>query len=376
MKALLKKLDAKLLPEDQEFRHTPYAWLIYLLFFFISYVLGRPSQMDHLVVAAGMVVFLVLYFNTYWQKPPGVLRNIIGILLIGSALSQITPGACVFFIYASAFCCMLGGPRKAVAAIAAIIGWIVLLSWVFAYPFFFYLPAIFFSAFVGGINIYYREMGKKNLMLEMSQREVQQLAQTAERERIARDLHDLIGHTFSVLTLKADLAGKLIDRDPERARSEIKDLENISRDALGKVREVVSGIRATDLKAELASSKYLFKSNEIDFDYQLTDLHISDELNKEMAVIFKELTTNILKHAHASKVTADIEQTGDGLRLKVRDNGKGFARQDGSAVVADGGYGLKGIQERLQKWQGTLAIKGDNGCEVTISIADKQLEKG
>lgn len=85
--------------------------------------------------------------------------------------------------------------------------------------------------------------------------EQERLAAEAERERIARDLHDLLGHTLSVIVLKSELAGKLAGRDPARAAEEIREVERISREALGEVRAAVSGYRGSGLSAELARAK-------------------------------------------------------------------------------------------------------------------------
>jgi signal transduction histidine kinase len=88
----------------------------------------------------------------------------------------------------------------------------------------------------------------------------------------------------------------------------------------------------------------------------------------EIAIIFRELTTNIIKHADATKATAIILQDPLGLRLTVTDNGKGATEQ------STNGFGLKGIQERLVPWQGTLSVNSDNGCNVAIFIEHHQLD--
>lgn len=367
MLTLLKKIDTKLLPPSDGYRFSPYIWLIYLFFFFFSYLQVPHSAFAHLSMVAGLAMFLALYFHVYWVDKSCVKYNIIGIVVIASLMTMLSQGASVFFVYAGAFCCMLGSPRKAAIALFTIVLWIGTISAIFTLSKYFYLPGIIFTIFIGGINIYQHEIDQKRQALKLSQQEVKQLAKTAERERIARDLHDLIGHTFSVITLKADLAGKLIDKDSERAKKEIKELENISRTALSQVREVVTGFRTSDLKAELASAKYLLQSNDIDFDYSLGELTVGDQINKELAIIFKELTTNIIKHAKASKVTAAIEQDKKGIRLTVADNGKGMGSQTSD------GFGLQGIQERLEKFKGTLKISNIKGCEINIFIGQSAL---
>ena len=190
----------------------------------------------------------------------------------------------------------------------------------------------------------------------------------AERERIARDLHDLIGHTFSVITLKADLAGRLLDKDLAKAKLEIKQIESISRDALSQVREVVSGYRSSDLLSELANAKNVFASLSIEFDYQLTGLSETEletdmPTNKELAIVLRELVTNIIKHAKATKVSVEVKKQDQGLMLLVQDNGQGMAEIAGSNL----GFGLKGIQERISKLQGWVKLDTESKQVGTLS---------
>src|SRR5690606_28083445 len=100
---------------------------------------------------------------------------------------------------------------------------------------------------------------EKDAALQLSHDEVRRLAATAERERIGRDLHDLLGHTLSLITLKLELSRKLIDRDTDAARREIGEAEKVARHALAEVRSAVTGFRAADLAAELASARLLLE---------------------------------------------------------------------------------------------------------------------
>src|ERR1051325_4616685 len=109
--------------------------------------------------------------------------------------------------------------------------------------------------------LYTAYTGQQQMALRRSNDEVMRLATLAERERIGRDLHDLLGHTLSLITLKSELANKLFERDPSAARREIADVERVARDALAQVRHAVTGIRAAGLAAELASAKLLLESN-------------------------------------------------------------------------------------------------------------------
>jgi two-component system sensor histidine kinase DesK len=257
---------------------------------------------------------------------------------------------------------VLGKPRKAIIALLLISVWIIVLSWYFNLSIYFYGIALVFTWMIGGLNIHQKEMFNNRQELILSRQETHDLAKIAERERIARDLHDSIGHTFSVLTLKAELIGKLIEKDTDQAKLEIKDLETISRDALKQIREVVSGYRASDLSAELAHAKYVLKSNEIDFDYHLDKFPLQEKINKELAIILKELVTNVLKHSKATKVSASIEQEMNNAVLQFSDNGIGFNNE------SQKGFGLKGIIERVENMLGSYSLIQNDGVTIKISV--------
>jgi len=359
---LLKRIDQRLLPRQSELQYGPYIWLIYLAFFFVSLSQYHPVENSFIYAAIGTIAFLALYFNGYWVSAKRIRWNLFGLIVIGSLMSQLTPGASVFFIYAGAFCCRLGTPRKAIIGLVIISIIVVIISWLTGYGPFFYAPAILFTFMVGGINIYQHETSLQRKELILSQQEVRQLARTSERERIARDLHDLIGHTFSVITLKAELANKLVDRDLAKAKLEIKALEDISRNALSQIREVVTGYRTSDLNTELAHAKYVLASNDMHFDYQFENCEMNDHTNKELAIILKELVTNILKHSQANKINATITQLNEAVLLTIKDDGIGFSE------TTHQGFGLKGISERVAKLSGSLSIQSSSGTLIEINI--------
>lgn len=365
MKEFFLKIHRTLLPQDLEQQFAPYIWLVYLFIFFVSLALYHPVEYSYAFATIGTLLFLFFYFNGYWSNAKGIRWNILAILIIGTFMSLLSSGASVFFVYAGAFCCVLGSAKKAFLGLVFIVAWISLLSWLLNFGPFFYLPAVLFSLLIGGVNIYQHDIGLKRKELILSQQEVRDLARTSERERIARDLHDLIGHTFSVITLKAELASKLIDKDIERAKDEISSLEELSRSALSQVREVVTGYRTSDLNTELAHAKYVLESNDISFNYDYGELTLVESTNKELAIILKELVTNILKHSESSRVNASVYQKSASTYLSVSDDGVGFKQGQQS------GFGLKGISERVANLNGTLSIQSNNGTNIQIEIPNK-----
>ena len=374
MLALLKKLDQRLLPRGLAEPYSPYVWLIYLPLFFLPVIYYHHSSWQLVATAAITLAFLLVYFHCFWVNTSIKILHIFVVIVLGVIAAFITPTACTLFIYAAGMCQALNNTRLAYTVLAINLATVALISWLFTYEVYFYLPALVFSLLTGITTIYQQALNDKKRELILSRQETQRLAKIAERERIARDLHDLIGHTFSVITLKADLAGRLLDKgtdnDLQKARSEIKQLETISRDALSQVREVVSGYRSSDLLSELANARNIFAGIDVEFDYQLVELRESQlnqdmVTNKELAIVFRELVTNIIKHANASKVMVTLNKHQQGLLLSVQDNGKGMPAD--ASQEHGFGNGLKGINERISKLQGWVKLNEAPALPGTLS---------
>ncbi|WP_322474202.1 sensor histidine kinase [Deinococcus sp. AB2017081] len=192
------------------------------------------------------------------------------------------------------------------------------------------------------------------------QAEKEKLAADAERERIARDLHDLLGHTLSVIVLKSELAGKLAERDPARAAAEIREVERISRDALSEVRSAVSGYRGSGLGAELARAKVALDTAGVKLSVTEALPTLPPRAEQAAAMLLREAITNVVRHAHARAVDVTLTPHGRGWRLVVHDDGIGGAGPEGS--------GLTGMRERLRAIGGTLERSGAGGTTLTATL--------
>jgi two-component system sensor histidine kinase DesK len=219
----------RLLPPSSPLGWTPYAWLVYLPILLVYSTLQNDSAVDWALDATVIVVFLALYFRGFWVSGTALLRIAFAIVGLGVLYSPVNAGASVFFIYGAAF---LGEVH---ARVSVATRWLLLIvvivaieAWLVPLPPQAWLPGIVFSLIVGGTNIHYGEMRRKDMALVKAHRTAEQLATIAERERIARDLHDLLGHTLSVIVIKAELASKLSEIDAARAASEIRDVGRIS----------------------------------------------------------------------------------------------------------------------------------------------------
>ena len=212
-----------------------------------------------------------------------------------------------------------------------------------------------------GVIVHVEHAAKeKDAALALSQEEVRRLAATAERERIGRDLHDLLGHTLSLITLKLELSRKLFERDPAAARHELEEAERVARDALAQVRSAVTGIRATDLAAELASAKLMLESAQVQLDYGTSPAGLPPEIERGLALVLREAATNISRHADARHAQIAFASTSDAVELRIQDDGRG-------GVVADGN-GLSGMRDRVRELGGSLSVESPRGAGTRLLV--------
>lgn len=353
---LLSAIHRRLLPPDPMIGWTPYLWLVYLSFFFIRYFYRAPSTVEVAAILVTLLVFLVLYFNGYWKRGWRLVPNVAGIALIGTLWAAANTGSGVFFIYAASFAGWLGPPQRAIAAVIAVMAWAVIVALTVQPHPTFWVPALLFGSLIGMVNIYYAGQQRKAAELRLSQDEVRTLAQVAERERISRDLHDLLGHTLSVITLKAELASKLIDRDPKRAAEEIREVEQVSRSALAQVRDAVTGFRQRGLAGEIEHARLALKSAAVHCELDGETPELPPAVEAVVALVLREAVTNIIRHAHATICRIVIRLEAGEVLLEVKDDGRGAAHAAGG--------GIDGMRTRLAEVGGRFEIIEDYGTRV------------
>jgi two-component system sensor histidine kinase DesK len=223
-----------------------------------------------------------------------------------------------------------------------------------------------FPLIVGGGNIFFAERNRMNRQLRKANEEMEHLAKVAERERIARDLHDVLGHTLSVITLKSELAGKLLDRDPARAGREIREVEQISRQALSDVRDAIRGYRSQGLVAELAQAKSTLETAGLTVRCDAaTTVELQAIQESVLSLAVREAVTNIVRHAQAHTCRVRLEQHNGSCRLEIQDDGRGSSNGEGN--------GLRGMRERVEMLGGTLDRDAENGTRLTITLPLKEV---
>ncbi|MEX3103318.1 MULTISPECIES: sensor histidine kinase [unclassified Streptomyces] len=217
-----------------------------------------------------------------------------------------------------------------------------------------YLAGLLFPALLGGFSMTgIRQLIRTTVELREARAAVAHLAANEERLRLARDLHDLLGHSLSLITLKSELAGRMLPGHPDKAAQQIADIEQVSRQALVDVREAVTGYRRPRLAAELAGTRVALTAAgvEVRLPVDVPLDGVSEDSESALAWALREAVTNVVRHSGAGRCAVDLvrRQTLDGpvLELAVEDNGSGGA-------PGTPGNGLTGLTERLEKAGGTL----------------------
>jgi len=351
----------RLLPKNSEYVWALYS-VLYFGFFLIDPIAGHFGPRQWFFTILGTVVFLFLYFGIFWVGRRQALMHIAAMVLLGAAYARYNGGSTTFFIFAAACAPFIVTTEldavKILLAVEAAAG---LTWWALHLNGWFLLFACGLSFVVGASNIHFAQRNRTNQKLIRAQEEIEHLATVAERERIARDLHDVLGHTLSVIILKSELAGKLMERDPARAGKEICEVEQISRKALSDVRDAIRGYRSHGLAAELAQAKSTLETAGLAVQCDAAStLKIPAVQESVLSLAVREAVTNVVRHAHARSCQMRLEQRNGSCRLEIHDDGRGGFQTEGN--------GLRGMRERVEMLGGTLHRETAAGTKITITL--------
>jgi len=355
-------MQMKVVEKKPEHGWAFYMPIAYFLFFYIQPIATHADARTWAYTALGTVLFAGLYFGALWSEDKRWQLLALGtMIVIGVLYAPSNGGAACFFIFAAALLPYVFERELAVLLAIGVISTVAgLETWLLHLSGWFALYAIGLSIVVGGTNIYFAQRTRMYNRLKTANAEIEHLAKVAERERIARDLHDVLGHTLSVIILKSELAGKLIERDPQRAKSEIADVERTSREALAEVRNTIRGYRANSLSSELKQATAALQTAGVTVRSELADMALTSAQESVVALVVREAVTNVVRHAQARSCQLRLVPQNGNCLLEIQDDGRGSAQIEGN--------GLRGMRERIEALGGTLVRKCDPGTRLTIEF--------
>ena len=198
--------------------------------------------------------------------------------------------------------------------------------------------------------------------LEEKNKYINVLIAQQERNRISQDLHDTLGHVFASLTLKSELAVKLIDTNPKEAKNEMQAINQLSTEALNKVRLIIDDLKIQSFEDEISSLEHLLQNANLHFKFNNKSAAKSLNPAKQsiLSMIFREAINNVIKHAHATEVIGELKVHEHQIILKIKDNGVGIENEDAS--------NLKSIKERVDYLNGKLIVQSNNGTLIIVEI--------
>lgn len=347
-----------------ELGKLPYLWVASLAYMLWKYAYVAPSPLEIAMLALTVLVFLPLYFASFWARGWQAGACVVASCLIGTLWAPHNVGAATFFIFACAMCAQFDTLRNAVLAALAVIGAGVLVSLLLpGMRTVFLLPLVTAGLPVGISCVMDRRLRRSNATVLRKQEEVEHMARIAERERISRDLHDLLGHSLSLIALKAELARKLAGRDGAACAREIADIETSAREALAEVRAAVSGYRQSGLAQALASARSSLVAADVALQERVERFPLAPNAEHVVALALREAVTNIVRHADARRCTLSLALEEGHAVLRVADDGQ-LRHPAGLAQ----GNGLAGMRERAAAVGGRLALNVQAGLELELRV--------
>jgi two-component system sensor histidine kinase DesK len=351
----------RLLPKNREHGLAPFAWLIFLVFFYIQPIADHASWRSLMMTNAEVLLFLILYFGIFWVKAPLKYVLLLCMAAMGLGLAAVNTGSSVFIIYTASFIPWVFERAKSALIALGVLALAILVHWALVHPpYGFSITSLVVALGVGLSNTHFAVRNRADHKLRMAHEEIEHLAKVAERERIARDLHDVLGHTLTLIVVKSTLAGKLLDKDLQKARNEIADIEKVSREAMTEIRNTLRGYSSYKLSEELDRAKSALESAGVLVNTESSEVLLTPAQESVAALIMREAVTNVVRHAHARNCQLRVARNNGNCILEIRDDGRG-------GVTAEGN-GLRGMRERVEALGGTLIQETSAGTKLKFEF--------
>lgn len=366
----------KLYPPDQLDKYL-YIDVVVLVFLFYN-VLSTASPLglggDLLLLGLFLFAFYMMLWHRDWRLLLFFLLGCCILTIWGILYDQ------WFLLYGFVVADLLGrAHKKRVIAVGmvGIVGMYLVIHQVNTGDPFSFVTTVLFPILIiqllVPIIIHIRERSKAlKRELDVANEKLERYIQEEERNRIARDLHDTLGQTLTMITMKGELAVRLLDRDKEKAKREITEVIATSRHALKQVRELVTSMKHVGLEDEIQHASQLLEVSGVSLTIQrnATLPKLSSLTETMLALSVREAITNLIKHSQATQCILGDELKDGWYKLWIEDNGVGIGE-------GKGGNGIPFMRERMRLVQGEviLSTPAKGGSRVTLKVPVKE-EKG
>ncbi|WP_394148203.1 sensor histidine kinase [Shewanella atlantica] len=340
------------------------AWiyLVNLVFYFIPMFLTEMPLWEIGVSLLILPPFIYCYFWAHRSSKVKAVYPILAIIALGALITPINAGSLALFTFAGFFIGFYYSLRTAFFGLLALLTLLTTLSLLLGINhYFFVLYGGFLVLGVGLFGVAERKRVEAKCRQQQSEAEISQLATMLERERIGRDLHDIMGHNLSSISLKAELAEKLLAKDElEQARIQLRELNEIARDSLSQIRQTVSDYKHKGLSASVMQLCQTLRDKGLSVSLEGDLPILPSTLESQLILSITELCNNVIRHSQASHCVITFERLTDEINISVTDNGTPQSVTEGN--------GLSGIRERLSEFQGKLDYSLEKHCRFTITL--------
>ncbi|MFJ8528811.1 sensor histidine kinase [Bacillus sp. NPDC094106] len=363
---MIEKKQFEIFPKHMGF--FPYMWFVYLLF--PIYNLTQVSGWKLLIGIGMLMIFVVTYRQLYFVNKTFILWACIQMLLIFLFALFYNP----FMIFFGFFTASAMGFAPSKKVFQVLFGLLIVMLGAFIFVYFKQLTT---TSLVNIVPMFIlmlltpfgmRNFNQKKMLknqLNQANEQIKDLVKREERQRIARDLHDTLGHTLSLITLKSQLVEKLIVKNPERASVEAKEITQTSRTALKQLRELISDMRMITVEEELEQIQAILQAANItlEVEQKASSSALSPLEQNILGMCLREAITNVVKHSKATMCTVSIFEAQGELILEVKDNGVGLQGQ------SHDGNGIRGMKERIALIDGAIELDAAHpGTLLTVKV--------
>jgi two-component system, NarL family, sensor histidine kinase DesK len=336
-------------------------YLVYLGFWFMQPYLDHAPMKEWLWLFLALALFFPLFLIAHRAPPRLRWIGALGLFLLGVVYVPVNQSACGIFIYVAVSIAEVSESANTVVTLLLLESGVIvaeclllnLSTWVWSI-------GIGFSLLFGMNQFRMKQKRRGDSKLRMAHEEIEQLAKTAERERIARDMHDVLGHSLSLIVLKSELAGRLLSVQPARAALEIAEIEAAARQALAEVRKTITGYRSEGFASELTRAAQVLETAGVRLNKPAKAPYLPPRHEATLSLVLREAVTNIVRHAGASECSIELSTKRDSTQLVIADDGRGDIRQEGN--------GLRGMRERVAELGGSLSLESNRGTRLQIEL--------